>query len=68
VAADAARRRTSAAGHGISHDELVQTLLCELLETLTSPEHRMALQRIAEFDEAHQPLRRRDPSGARRSA
>ena len=75
VAADAARRCASVARPGTSRDELLQTLIAELLEVLDNDlrlRDRAAYEHmhhmVEGFGAAHHPIRRRHASGSRRSA
>ena len=55
-AADTARDSDSVARYGRPGDELVQTLLTELIDTVPSPEHRMALHICAHAQTTSQQL------------
>jgi hypothetical protein len=57
-AADTARRCDSAASRGRAGDEVLQTLLTELIETVPSPDHRMALHVCAHADTNNEQLLR----------
>jgi ATP/maltotriose-dependent transcriptional regulator MalT len=57
-AADTARRCDSAASRGRAGDEVLQTLLTELIETVPSPDHRMALHVCAHADTTNEQLLR----------
>jgi hypothetical protein len=57
-AADTARRCNSAARRGRPGDEVLQTLLTELIETVPSPDHRIALHVCAHAETTSEQLLR----------
>jgi hypothetical protein len=65
LGAEVARRCVSAAGRGRPGDEVLQTLLTELIETAPSPDHRMALHLCANSDTTSEQLLRAVKSGQR---
>ncbi|WP_366890271.1 BTAD domain-containing putative transcriptional regulator [Pseudonocardia sp.] len=65
LGAEVARRCVSAAGRGRPGDEVLQTLLTEVIETAPSPDHRMALHLCAHSDTTSEQLLRAVKPGQR---